>query len=39
MVTSMFGTARAMTRLKSHCVAAAMATLRPRSRAAGISET
>lgn len=30
---------RAMTKLISHCVAAAMATFRGRSRAVGISET
>lgn len=39
MVTSIFGTARAMTRLKSHWVAAASATLSARRRAVGISET
>ena len=39
IVTSMFGTARAMTRLKSHWVAAARATLSARRRAVGISET
>jgi hypothetical protein len=39
MVVSMLGTARAMTRLKSHWVAAARETFRPRRRAVGISET
>lgn len=37
-VTSITGTERATTKLNSHCVAAAKATVKARRRAAGISE-
>lgn len=39
MVLSIVKVHRAMTKLMSHCVAAAMATLSVRRRAVGISET